>query len=479
MIPNWLTYAPGLGDSCLDSGECLLATRNSVCSDEEPSGAGNGFSWPTSSASPRRCRCAPGFAETPDRLECKLSEPLVSLSSSSSWSQTSGQAEQQLISGSAGAADVRGAGRNASKVSQGSAQDEPEAAGASSLGKPCSSSAQCKRRDPNSACINGICECSRPTNGCSSNSTGCHKDTFQCRSGQCISWYFVCDQVKNCDDGSDEQGCQLKFACPPEAFQCLDGSCLPRAKLCNGKRECSDGSDEFQCSASNRISSSPWPSLAVNSSADTRERRPAAGRGCHPGAFECADGQCLPAYVFCNAVEDCSDGSDEREQLCDRSSLAASRPAERQHDRLAPDNDDHRKSADQPAGAASGESRRAEKPGADNQSPLVKLNRESINKMLAALNLAPRTPESRGRRQDRQQQTRARRARLLAGAQQHSQGRREHVRAHEPAECPRWAFTCHNGKCRSSAILCSGVDGCGDQSDENHCEVCMCAPAAA
>lgn len=39
-------------------------------------------------------------------------------------------------------------------------------------------------------------------------STGCFEDSFQCRNGYCISWYYVCDKRQNCPDGSDEDECE-------------------------------------------------------------------------------------------------------------------------------------------------------------------------------------------------------------------------------------------------------------------------------
>lgn len=48
-----------------------------------------------------------------------------------------------------------------------------------SLGQKCTSTSQCQATDPNSACLNGVCQCVMDNPQCGYNNTGCHPLTFQ------------------------------------------------------------------------------------------------------------------------------------------------------------------------------------------------------------------------------------------------------------------------------------------------------------
>lgn len=121
-----------------------------------------------------------------------------------------------------------------------------------SLGQPCSTWAQCQAVDPNSACVNGVCDClvEGPVQ-CSWNNTGCHPSTFQvkafvsscqpvcncncvqCRSsGRCISLALTCNGHPDCEDSSDELFCD-RHPCPPGSFPC-GSHCISGMFICDG-----------------------------------------------------------------------------------------------------------------------------------------------------------------------------------------------------------------------------------------------------
>ncbi|CAL1289274.1 unnamed protein product [Larinioides sclopetarius] len=172
--------------------------------------------------------------------------------------------------------------------------------------------------------------------------TLCLKDDFVCRTGkQCIPSNWRCDCAYDCQDGSDEDNCDIKCtstsppkflsttpqiqstttpkkattasktrgtgptttgisppttvaSCPDKTWRCHDGSaCVPLLMLCDGVEDCSDGSDEKEkCKDSNLCTEMKYFCM-------DRKKDP-----------------CLPREKICNGKKECSDGSDE--SLCDR-----------------------------------------------------------------------------------------------------------------------------------------------------------------
>ncbi|KAI1703728.1 low-density lipoprotein receptor domain class A domain-containing protein [Ditylenchus destructor] len=71
---------------------------------------------------------------------------------------------------------------------------------------------------------------------------------YDCGEGtpRCIPSAWKCDNIRDCSNGKDEEGCNFIF-CPANTFKCQSRECLPTNTRCNGTRECHDGSDEAYC----------------------------------------------------------------------------------------------------------------------------------------------------------------------------------------------------------------------------------------
>lgn len=119
----------------------------------------------------------------------------------------------------------------------------------------------------------------------------CQKDQFQCRTGTCIWETWVCDNDSDCPDQEDEENCpQVKTCEDSSEYRCRRSSgCIPSNLLCDGHADCADGSDEEGCNPNSTPSNS-----------------------CPDGYFMCDGGACLPLFKKCDSVHDCMDLSDEQ-----------------------------------------------------------------------------------------------------------------------------------------------------------------------
>ncbi|XP_036832491.1 low-density lipoprotein receptor-related protein 2-like isoform X3 [Oncorhynchus mykiss] len=176
------------------------------------------------------------------------------------------------------------------------------------------------RCDNNSRCIPEIflcdgerdCADDSDEEGCDSNKVlppvlptlaqTCTSPSVRCRgSTLCISQTQLCDTLRDCPDGFDEESCITK--CPNRGeFRCKDRrKCIERSLVCDGRAHCHDGSDEIGC-----------PTIA----APTSQTAPLK---CRMGSRLCKDGrECVLHSHVCDGEVDCKDGSDEQdcELLC-------------------------------------------------------------------------------------------------------------------------------------------------------------------
>uniref|UniRef100_A0A1A9W8J7 EGF-like domain-containing protein n=1 Tax=Glossina brevipalpis TaxID=37001 RepID=A0A1A9W8J7_9MUSC len=117
---------------------------------------------------------------------------------------------------------------------------------------------------------------------------------FRCNSGECLMQTHVCNDRKDCPDGSDEILCgdknkkNKKILCSIEEFRCQNGEqCIEEEKRCDNTIHCYDGSDEEHCEKFDK------------------------SKKCHFHQHVCSNGQCVDFSVLCDGFNDCGDNSDE------------------------------------------------------------------------------------------------------------------------------------------------------------------------
>ncbi|CAD6188359.1 unnamed protein product [Caenorhabditis auriculariae] len=139
---------------------------------------------------------------------------------------------------------------------------------------------------------------------------------FDCGVGlqRCIPLEWMCDNVADCDNGSDEMKCSYIHSCPSNYMMCRSGECVAKIYKCDKEQDCQDGSDEVHCDqviqGSQRPNDVPvFPPTRTTFSTFFSEKK------CDGSRMLCRSGQCISSDLVCDGNKDCAGGDDEDDCL--------------------------------------------------------------------------------------------------------------------------------------------------------------------
>ncbi|XP_035690042.1 suppressor of tumorigenicity 14 protein-like [Branchiostoma floridae] len=131
--------------------------------------------------------------------------------------------------------------------------------------------------------------------------------TVVCSDGDCDVYDVICDDIVDCDDGSDEANCD-KEVCP-------NGIIITKTQVCDGRDDCGDNTDEEHCCERQH----DWKNSCSNGTCIERESQCDRKADCTDGSDElfCSVSTCTNGALFhpatrCDGRDDCEDGSDEQ-----------------------------------------------------------------------------------------------------------------------------------------------------------------------
>ena len=148
----------------------------------------------------------------------------------------------------------------------------------------------------------------------------CNKTVFRCKTGGCVSDSLRCNEIEDCDDGSDEEGCYYFKEQPGEAdhptffsqvYFCgaidseskqgmpidAEESIINHWQVCNHIIDCPDGKDEAGCEYPYDVSCLP---MTASTSLPCRGNDQYQHAPCLPGFALSKSGDCVVKEERCS-----------------------------------------------------------------------------------------------------------------------------------------------------------------------------------